>query len=221
MRSQEPVPSEYATDGTVPAGARPPLARRVGWSLLGSALGRFLALGVCRFMSRKLERTRGAPAAESRNGVVRLWRIEKFEAVSWLPQQPWILNDGVRLDPGDPVLEFHIVGDRFIELLRTVHWRTVVDQEFRSLVPLLQPRDEIALVGTTILRRQVTDFGASLRELPPGMHKSLDTFYRKLILLAFHPGGAERVLTERQPVAEAAISRQEFCRRYRNRGKDS
>lgn len=218
MRSQESVPSEYATDGTVPAGARPPLARRVGWGLLGSALGRSLALSVCRLMSRNLERTRGAPAVESRNGVVRLWRVEKFEAVSWLPQQRWILNDGVRLDPGDSVLEFHIAGDRFIELLRTAHWRIVVEQEFRSLVPLLQPRDEIALVGSTILRRQVTDFGATLRELPAGMHRSLDTFYRKLILLAFHPGGAKRVLSERQPVVEAAISREEFCRRYRDHG---
>jgi hypothetical protein len=89
------------------------------------------------------------------------------------------------------------------------------------LVPLLQARDEIALVGTTILRRQVADFGASLRELPPGVHKSLDTFYRKLILLAFHPGGAKRVLSERQAVAEAAISREEFCRRYPNRGENS
>jgi hypothetical protein len=68
--------------------------------------------------------------------------------------------------------------------------------------------------GSTILRRQVADFGASLRELPPGVHKSLDTFYRKLILLAFHPGGAKRVLSEKQAVAEAAISREEFCRRY-------
>jgi len=222
MRTPEPVPTEYAPDAAVPAGSPPPpWAKRLAWILLGSAPGRFLALGVCRFMSHKLERTRGAPALESRNGVVRLWRIEKFEDVSWLPQQPWALDDGVRLDPGDPVLEFHIAGDRFIELLRAVHWRTVIQQEFQSLVPLLQPRDEKALMGTTILRRQVTDFGASLREPPPGMHKSLDTFYRKLILLAFHPGGAERVLSERQSVAEAAISRQEFCRRYRNRGADS
>jgi len=222
MRTQESVPTEYAPDGAVPAGSPPPpLAKRFAWILLGTALGRFLALAVCRFMSRKLERTRGAPTLESRNGVVRLWRVEQFEDVSWLPQQPWALNDGVRLEPGDPVLEFHIAGERFIELLRTAHWRSVIQQEFRSLVPLLQARDEIALVGTTILRRQVTDFGASLRELPPGVHKSLDTFYRKLILLAFHPGGAKRVLSERQAVAEAAISREEFCRRYPNRGENS
>lgn len=221
MRTQESVPTEYAPDAAPAGSPPPPLAKRFAWILLGSAPGRFFALAVCRFMSRKLERTRGAPTLESRNGVVRLWRVEKFEDVSWLPQQAWALHDGVRLDPGDPVLEFHIAGDRFIELLRTAHWRTVIQREFRSLVPPLQARDEIALVGTTILRRQVTDFGASLRELPPGVHKSLDTFYRKLILLAFHPGGAKRVLSERQPVAEAAISRQEFCRRYRNRSEDS
>ncbi len=102
-----------------------------------------------------------------------------------------------------------------MQLLRTAHWRAVIEQEFHSLAPLLQSRDETALVGSTILRRQVTDFGASLREPPPGVHKSLDTLYRKLILLAFHPGGAKRVVSEKQAVAEAAISRKEFCRRYR------
>jgi hypothetical protein len=219
MDTQESAPTECAPDATVPAGSPPPpLAKRFAWILLGSTLGRFLALAVCRFMSRSLERTRGVPTLESRNGVVRLWRIEKFQEISWLPQQPWILNDGARLDPGDPVLEFHIAGDRFIELLRAAHWRIVIQHEFRSLVPLLKARDERALVGTTILRRQVTVFGASLRELPPGVHRSLDTFYRKLILLAFHPGGAKRVLSERQPVVEAAISREEFCRRYRDQG---
>ena len=147
--------------------------------------------------------------------MVRLWRIEQFRDISWLPDRPWKLHDGVRLQPDDPVLEFHIAGDRFIQLLRNAHWRTVVAQEFQSLAPILQAREEVALVGSTILRRQVSDFGASVRELPPGLHRSLDTFYRKLILLAFHPGGARRVLLEHRPVVEAAISRQEFCRRYR------
>ena len=217
MSTQEPLPTEFVPDSAVRAGTPPPLAKRLGWTLLGSALGRPLAVGVCRWMSRNLESTRGAPSLESRNGIVRLWRIEKFEDLSWLPEQPWVLDDGVRLDPTDPVLEFHIAGDRFIELLRTAHWRTIIAQEFHSLVPLLQPRDETALVGSTILRRQVIEFGATLRELPSGPHRSLDTFYRKLILLAFHPGGAKRVLLQSEPVAEAAISRQEFCRRYRGR----
>jgi hypothetical protein len=218
MRTHESLPTECAPEDAVPAEAAPPLAKRVGWGVLGSTLGRSLALGVCRLMSRRHEATRGAPTLESRNGVVRLWRLERFEDISWLPEQPWVLDDGTKLNPGDPVLEFHIAGDHFIQLLRTAHWRTVIAQEFQSLVPRLQRRDETALVGSTILRRQVTEFGASIRELPPGLHRSLDTFYRKLILLAFHPGGAKRVILERQPVVEAAISRQEFCRRYRDRG---
>jgi hypothetical protein len=71
------------------------------------------------------------------------------------------------------------------------------------------------LVGSTILARQVPEFGAVLRPLPPGLHRSWDTFYRKLILLAFHPGGADRAARENAPVLEAAIARVEFCRRFR------
>jgi hypothetical protein len=212
---QEPPSTKYATRPPAPAGPpSPALSSRVAWRLLDSGAGRFVAICVCRFMRRQLESTRGAPTFVSRNGVVRLWRIARFQHVSWLPGEPWVLDDGIRLDPNDPVLEFHIAADRFLELLRTAHWRTVIRHEFHSLVPLLESRDEIALVGSTILRRQVSEFGASLRELPPGLFRSFDTFYRKLILLAFHPGGAPRALLERQPVVEAAISRQEFCRRY-------
>ena len=61
------------------------------------------------------------------------------------------------------------------------------------------------LVGSTILARQVAEFGAVLRPLPPGLHRSWDTFYRKLILPAF----------KSTPVLEAAIARVEFCRRFR------
>jgi hypothetical protein len=215
MGPHESLPTEYAPEAAAaPADTSGALAKRVGWTLLGSGIGRFFVLAVCQQMSRNLERRRGAPAVESRHGVVRLWRIERFRDVSWLPQQPWTLHDGVRLQPDDPVLEFHIAGDRFIRLLHNAQWRTVVAQEFHSMVSALQVRDEVALVGSTILRRQVSDFGASLRELPPGLHRSLDTFYRKLILLAFHPGGARRVLLEHRPVVEAAISRREFCRRF-------
>jgi hypothetical protein len=122
-----------------------------------------------------------------------------------------VLDDGARLNPEDPVLEFHIAGERFIELLRMTNWRTAIRQEFCSLAPLLDRRSEVALVGRTILQRQVAEFGASLRELPPGSHRSFDSFYRKLILLALHPGGAKRLLSQTEPVAEVAIS---VCRRY-------
>jgi hypothetical protein len=70
-------------------------------------------------------------------------------------------------------------------------------------------------VGSTILGRQVAEFGAQLRPVPPGLHRLWDTFYRKLILLAFHPAGADRASRASPPVLEAAIARVEFCRRFR------
>ena len=51
--------------------------------------------------------------------------------------------------------------------------------------------------------------------IPAGLHRSWDTFYRKLILLAFHPGGADRAARGSPPVLEAAIARVDFCRRFR------
>jgi hypothetical protein len=199
-----------------PAGLpSPSLAKLVGWTLFEWCAGRFIALTVCRLMNHNLEKARGLPTLISQNGVVKLWRIDRFAEISCSPAEQWVLDDGARLDPGDPVFEFHIAGEPFIKLLRMTNWRTAIRQEFRSLAPLLDERSEVALVGTTILRRQVAEFGASLRELPPGLHRSFDSFYRKLILLALHPGGAKRVLSQTEPVAEAAISIREFCRRYR------
>jgi hypothetical protein len=167
-------------------------------------------------MSWRVERRRGLPIAESAGGVVRLWRIGRFREVSLLPDEPWPLLDGVVLHGDDPVLDFHIVGDKlFAALSSGRRWRSVIDEEFRSLTPQIERRDEVALVGSTILARQVAEFGAILRPIPPGLHRSWDTFYRKLILLAFHPGGADRAARASPPVLEAAIARVEFCRRFR------
>lgn len=186
------------------------------WRLIAFAPVRAVIVAVCRYMSARVVRQRGAPAAESALGVVRLWRIERFRQVSLLPDEPWPLSHGMVLSGDDPVLDVHIVGDKLLALLSTGRrWRPVIAEEFCSLVPQLERRDEVALVGSTILDRQVAEFGAVLRPLPPGLHRSWDTFYRKLILLAFHPGGADRAAHASPPVLEAAIARMEFCRRFR------
>jgi hypothetical protein len=189
-----------------PAGLPSSLAKRAGWTLFRWSAGRFIALTVCRLMNRNLEKTRGLPTLISQNGVVKLWRIDKFAEISCSPAEQWVLDDGARLDPGDPVLEFHIAGERFIELLRMTNWSSWMNVA--------------KLVGSTILRRQVAEFGASVRELPPGLYRSFDSFYRKLILLALHPNGAKRVLSPTEPVAEAAISLREFCRMYHDRSPE-
>jgi hypothetical protein len=197
-------------------GNRPVPPKRLFWRLMAFAPVRAAIVGVCRYMSSRLERRRGAPTATSALGVVQLWRVARFREVSLLPDEPWPLADGVMLGPDDPVLDLHIVGDKLLALLSDGRrWRPVIAEEFRSLTPLLEHRDEVALVGSTILARQVAEFGAVLRPTPPGLHRSWDTFYRKLILLAFHPGGADRAARESPPVVEAAIARVEFCRRFR------
>ena len=190
--------------------------KRMVWRLFAFAPVRAAIVGVCRYMSWRVERRRGRPTAESAGGVVRLWRIERFREVSLLPEEPWPLLDGVVLRGDDPVLDFHIVGEKLFALLSSGRrWRPLIHEEFRSLTPQLEHRDEVALVGSTILARQVAEFGAVLRPVPPGLHRRWDTFYRKLILLAFHPGGADRAARESPPVLEAAIARIEFCRRFR------
>jgi YkoP domain len=195
--------------------ARPAPRKRLFWRLLALAPLRASIAVVCRFMSWRLKWRRGAPVAASARDVVRLWRIAHFRDVSFVPEEPWRLSESVVLHAGDPVLDFHIVGDKLLEQLSADRrWRAVIAEEFRSLTPQLENREEIALVGTTILACQVAEFGAVVRPIPPGHHRSWDTFYRKLILLAFHPGGADRAARESPPVVEAAISRVEFCRRF-------
>lgn len=189
--------------------------RRAGWSLLASGPGRLLLRGVCALMVQRLESDRGAPVIESRSGIVRLWRIERYEEVSLSHDALWVLQDGTRLSRLDPVLELHIRGDRLVQALSAgASWKAIMAEEFRSIVPVLAKREETAIVGSTILRRQVTAFGASLRDAPRGLHTTFDTFYRRLILVAFHPAGLKRVLAEKQGLADAAISRDDFCSRF-------
>lgn len=192
------------------------LRKRLFWRLIAFAPARAAIVAVCRYMSWRVEHERGPPVAESAGGVVRLWRIEHFRDVSLLPDEPWPLSHGVVLRDDDPVLDFHIVGDKLLGLLAGGRrWRDIIRAEFCSLTPQIERRDEVALVGSTILARQVAEFGAVLRPIPAGLHRSWDTFYRKLILLAFHPGGADRAARDSPPVLEAAIARAEFCRRFR------
>jgi hypothetical protein len=190
--------------------------KRLFWRLIAFAPARAAIVAVCRYMSGRVERQRGPPTAESAGGVVRLWRIEHFREISLLPDEPWPLADSVMLRADDPVLDFHIVGEKLLARLSGGRrWPDIIREEFRSLAPQLERRDEVALVGSTILARQVAEFGAVLRPIPPGLRRNWDTFYRKLILLAFHPGGADRAAHDSPPLLEAAIARVEFCRRFR------
>jgi hypothetical protein len=181
--------------------------------LSGPPLGPAVAFA-CQHMIRRLEATHGPPVAQGDARVVRLWRWERFRDVA-LQARPWRLDDGRMLEPDDPVLEMHIASDRLLaELRQGQPWRQAITAEFRSIAPQLAARREAAIVGSTILVRQVVEFGATTRPAPPGLHTSLDTFYRKLILLTFHPGGLSRVMSHRYGLVEAAISLADFCARY-------
>ena len=189
--------------------------RRVFWRLLGISACRTLIVKVCGVMSRDVERRRGPPALESRRAVVRLWHIDAYQSVSRTRGAAWRLSDGMLLRVNDPVLEMHIAADMLIPLVSNgTPWRVVIEEEFRSMSWMLQQRPEVALVGDTILRRQVLEFGASVRDPPPGPRRMLDTFYRRLILLAFHPRGVARAMQDNECVVEVAISRADFLRRF-------
>ena len=194
--------------------------RRIGWSTLASRPGRHVIARVCAHMADAVERRRGPPLIESTDGSVRLWRLEAYREAALAPSTGWTLDDGTRLDPDSPVLELHIRGDRLVTYVaRGEPWWQFVTREFESIVPFLHHRPEIAIVGSTILRKQVIRFGASTRPAPASLHTRLDTFYRRLILLVFHPGAVARVLREHQPLVDAAISLPEFCRRFGESGE--
>jgi len=191
------------------------LARRALWRVLALGACRAGIAKLCAIMTWNLERRRGRPDLEGRHAIIRLWHVDAYQSVSRISGPEWQLHDGVALHSNDPVLEMHIAADMLIALLSSgTPWRVVIEEEFRSLCPVLQERPEVALVGDTILRRQVLEFGASVRDPPPGPHRLFDTFYRRLILLVFHPGGASRAMQDHERVVEVAISRLDFCRRY-------
>jgi hypothetical protein len=203
----------YGQDCKQPGGGAP--ARRAFWRILGLSACRAVIARTCAVMTWDLERRKGPPDLESRHAIVRLWHVRAYQSVSRVRGPAWRLSDGVLLHSNDPVLEMHIAADMLIPLLSNgTPWRVVIEEEFRSLSSVLQGRLEVALVGDTILRRQALEFGASVRHPPPGIHEILDTFYRRLILLAFHPRGVARAMQDEERVVEAAISRVDFCRRF-------
>src|ERR1051326_3917701 len=128
--------------------------KRLFWRLIAFTPARAVILALCRYMSWRVEHQRGPPTAESAGGaggVVRLWRVAHFREVSLLPDAPWPLAEGVVLRGGDPVLDFHIIGDKLLaQLAGGRRWREIIRAEFRSLAPQLEQRDEVALVGSTI-----------------------------------------------------------------------
>jgi len=203
----------YLPDCSLPASPAP--VRRTLWRILGFKACRAMIARMCVLMSCILELRKGSPALESRRAIIRLWHVETYQSVSRVLGSAWRLSDGVVLHANDPVLEMHIAADMLIPLLSSGRpWRVLIEEEFRSLTPVLQERPEVALVGDTILRSQVLEFGASVRAPPPGPHRMFDTFYRRLILLAFHRRGAARAMQDNESVVEAAISRADFCRRF-------
>jgi len=100
VRLLPPVPKTGYSQEThsargFPAGLpSPSLVKRVGWMLFAWSAGRFIALTVCRLMNHNLEKTRGLPTLISQNGVVKLWRIERFAEISCSPAEQWVLDDG-------------------------------------------------------------------------------------------------------------------------------
>lgn len=163
---------------------------------------------VCRFMARREVRRYGTPDCTSAHNVIRLWRHV-------YDRERWDLSDGTALLCGDPVFEMHIGGEWLVEQVALgVPWREVIQRELASLAPKLARECDAAIVGRTLMHKQVLEFGGDIRELPGSVYRALDTFYKRLILLAMHPGGAKRLLHERQPIAEAAISLAKFCNLY-------
>lgn len=206
----------YLSDCHLPAAPAP--VPRALWRVLGFRACRAVVARMCTLMSCILELRRGPPALESRRAIIRLWHVDTYQSVSRIHGSAWRLGDGVVLHANDPVLEMHIAADVLIPLLSSgTPWRVLIEEEFRSLSPVLRERPEVALVGDTILRSQVVEFGASVRAPPPGLHRLFDTFYRRLILLAFHRRGAARAMQDNESVVEAAISRANFCRRFSGR----
>lgn len=199
---------------STPAARSPAVS--LGWRVLASPPMMIPITFACREMIARLERRHGPPACRSRHEIVRLWRIERFADVA-RGHGDWRLADGTVLHDTDAVLEFHIASDRLLAALRTgERSKDIILREFASLVPALEGRHETALIGSTILARQVERYGATTRPVPGGWHTRFDHFYRKLILLAFHPAGLVRVLSQDQPLVEAAISRADFCGRFRS-----
>jgi len=167
---------------------------------------------------------RGAPVLVSANGILLLRPISAYGDLPYVSHESWCTGD-TTITNDTPVLEIHIVNKALARVMYAGgNWQKLFEEAFYSLATQLSARTtnrnaagqpmETALVATTILRREAEFFGFCARDVPQGVHHSLDRFFRRLYLFAYHPEGARRVLKEHEPLVQTAISVKKFCRKY-------
>jgi len=181
-----------------------------GWLVFSLCGGRVISYLVCASVDAVARSSMGTPDVRTKSGITQLWS-RRYGDIPHVAGHFWTLSDGTRLTPDTQVFESHLSTPA----MRRARKRLSVDEidyfETLELAALLRHRRETALVGRGILRARLSRMEWSLRETPASLHRDLDTFLRRLYLLA--AAGAKRASRNEGPVAECAISVRHFIER--------
>lgn len=184
------------------------------WKAFSACGGRAVSHLVCTVVDAVASRSFGPPTLATPSGITKLWS-RRYQQIPHISSERWRLRDGTRIEAASFVFETHLSTKALRQAFRAGLTSGQIDRiETVQLASLLRNRNEVALVGRTTLRQRLSSMGWSVRETPPGLYRSCDTFFRKLYLLAAR--GSARAARDEGPVAEVAISVRDFIARAQN-----
>lgn len=119
--------------------------------------------------------------------------------------KPIVMNGGITLEKGDPVLEMHFDNKKLFEYgskaKSSVHLAIQLVRQTEKSLPqiaeFIEQHPEFsqvkALYGITMINRGPEQFGFTIADMPSGWFAKSTTFYLRLLMSVIHPNGRERV----------------------------
>ncbi len=143
--------------------------------------------------------------------------------------KPVVTNDGVTINPGDPVGELHFNNKKITELAalpsdRSMEWRLfeIIKAEFATLTQAsaaeLIPNNVKGFYGVNVLAVGAKRLGFTLVPIPPGWNRWWLGFWESVLRLIYYSFKTKKKASIKRTMDpyEIWISRDELTRKYKN-----
>lgn len=140
-----------------------------------------------------------------------------------------VTNDGVKINPGDPVVELHFNNKKITDLAglpseRSMEWRLfeIIKAEFATLTEACVggsiPNNVKGFYGVNVLAAGAKRLGFTLVPIPPGWDRWWLGFWESVLRLIYYSFKTKKKASLKRTMDpyEIWISRDELIRRYKS-----